>query len=176
MQLALDTSAAPNVRAECLHALKRLDASRLALAVEKTIASDAAVLRKTAVSYLGALSKDNALTALRSILAKGSIAEKQSAFAVLATLEGAQAEGMIHEWMDRLLAGKSNAALELDILESAEKRPEASVKKKLQAYLAAAPQGDGWRPFAPLCTAAMRTPGARCFWRRSRSPAFVATS
>jgi quinoprotein glucose dehydrogenase len=147
MQAALDSSASPRIRAESLHALKELDASRLALAVEKTINSDSALLRKTAVSYLGVLSKGRALTALRGILASGSIGEKQSAFAVLATLGGPEAEAMIREWLDRLLAGKSNASLHLDILEAAEKRPEASVKKTLEAYRASLPQGDEVAPF-----------------------------
>ena len=163
MQLALNTSAAPNLRAESLHALKKLDKSRLALAVEKAINSDSEILRKTAVSYLGVLSKNNALTALKTILAKGSVGEKQSAFEVLGTLEGAEAEAMIREWLDRLLAGKSNAALELDIVEAAEKRTEASVQKKLQAYLASAPQGDEVAPFRAALHGGDATAGEKVF-------------
>ncbi|MGY8656855.1 MAG: hypothetical protein ACKVJX_24865, partial [Verrucomicrobiia bacterium] len=137
--------------------------SRLALAVEKAINSDSEILRKTAVSYLGVLSKNNALTALKTILAKGSVGEKQSAFEVLGTLEGAEAEAMIREWLDRLLAGKSNAALELDIVEAAEKRTEASVQKKLQAYLASAPQGDEVAPFRAALHGGDATAGEKGF-------------
>jgi len=63
------------------------------------------------------------LAKLIDVIANGSLAEKQNAYAALAKLPGAQADEFIRQRMADLAAGKIPAALQLDVLDAAAARP-----------------------------------------------------
>lgn len=60
---------------------------------------------------------------LIDVIANGSLAEKQNAYAALAKLPGAQADEFIRQRMADLAAGKVPAGLQLDVLDAAAARP-----------------------------------------------------
>lgn len=93
---------------------------------------------------------------------KVSVAEKQGAFAILATQKAsAETDQLLGLWLDRLNEAKVPAALALDVLEAAETRAntpklklEVPLKAKVDAYrnsqnkLANGPKGDKLAPYA----------------------------
>ncbi len=163
LRIVLDSQASPRIRAASLDALNRLDPARLGVAVEKAATDSSELLRSKAVSLLGALGHDKAMNALKHILANGSVAEKQNAFGTLATMKGAEATGLIREWLDRLLSGKAAPALHLDILEAAAKLRDPSLEKKLSAYAASLPKDDEVAPFKDALHGGDAAAGRRIF-------------
>ncbi|MFM8359553.1 MAG: PVC-type heme-binding CxxCH protein [Verrucomicrobiota bacterium] len=75
-----------------------------------------------AASRPGATPGGDALGRLESVLASGTLAEKQGALAALGGLAGAGADGVLKGWMERLQGGSVPAELQLDVLEAATKR------------------------------------------------------
>jgi len=148
-RIAGSLSDSPAIRSASLDALSSLDPTRLATAVEKAVNDSSNLLRKNAVKHLGALSPDKALNALRTVLVRGSVGERQNAFAVLAKLPGQGASAILREWLDRVLSGAASPELHLDILEAAEQRQEPEIRKRLQAYHSGLPQDDEVAPFKP---------------------------
>ena len=63
------------------------------------------------------------LAKLIDVIALGSLAEKQNAYAALAKLPGVQADEFIGQRMTDLVAGKVPADLQLDVLDAAAARP-----------------------------------------------------
>jgi quinoprotein glucose dehydrogenase len=140
--MAMDPALPPKVRAACLEALGRLDPGRLAVAVKRAILDTSVELRQRAITHLGILPPGDAIAALKTIMKGATDAEKKSALRVLGATPGAEAADLIREWLDRLMSGKAPVNLHLEILEAAEGRKEAAVKKKLAAYTGALPKDD----------------------------------
>jgi quinoprotein glucose dehydrogenase len=65
----------------------------------------------------------DALTRISDVINKGTLAEKQSAFATVAGIEGQAADAFLGSWMKQLLDGKVAPELQLDVLDAASKRP-----------------------------------------------------
>jgi len=69
---------------------------------------------------------------LAEVISKGTVSEKQNAYATLAGVAGARADAVIGSALAELMAGKVPAELRLDVLEAAVKRP--SLKAELAKY------------------------------------------
>ena len=69
---------------------------------------------------------------LEKALAGGSLTEKQSALATLATVKGPEADMLLKHWMDGVLAGTVAPELELDVIEAAGQRD--SLKAQIAQY------------------------------------------
>lgn len=80
----------------------------------------------------GAASGGGSIAPLEKALAGGSLTEKQSALATLATVKGPEAEALLKHWMDGVLAGTVAPELELDVLEAAGQRE--SLKSQIAQY------------------------------------------
>ncbi len=78
------------------------------------------------------------LAKLIDVIANGSLAEKQNAYAALAKLPGVQADEFIIQRMADLVAGKIPAALQLDVLDAAAARP--ALKAAVTGWEAALPK------------------------------------
>ena len=78
------------------------------------------------------------LAKLIDVIAHGSLAEKQNAYAALAKLPGVQADEFISQRMADLAAGKIPAALQLDVLDAAAARP--ALKTAVAGWEAALPK------------------------------------
>lgn len=78
---------------------------------------------------------------LAEVIAKGSLAEKQNAFATLGKLQSPAATALVTTWAKDLLAGKVAPELQLDVLDAATQQP--SLKPLVEEWKAAhAAKGD----------------------------------
>ena len=75
---------------------------------------------------------------LASVIASGSLSEKQNAFAAIAKLGSPSADAFLTQWMNDLLAGKVAPELQLDVLDAAGARP--ALKPLVAKYEAALPK------------------------------------
>ena len=107
----------------------RKAALKLSVDAPPAVASAAAVSPSTGS---GPLAK------LIEVIANGSLAEKQNAYAALAKLPGVQADEFISQRMADLAAGKIPAALQLDVLDAAAARP--ALKTAVAGWEAALPK------------------------------------
>lgn len=69
---------------------------------------------------------------LQKALASGSVTEKQSALATLGSIKGTEADALLKNWMEGVIAGTVAPELELDVVEAAGSRE--SLKPLLGQY------------------------------------------
>ncbi len=87
-----------------------------------------------------------AIPVLAATIANGETIEKQAAIATLANLKTEAADAVLGGWLDRIAKGEVPGEIQLDLIESAEKRD--SLKSKLAAIEASRSDGDvlaAWR-------------------------------
>lgn len=120
--LVADRSQPPGVRAEALRVLAERKDARLPEALRIALGDSSETLRLAATRLQGGSADVAQLT---RTLAGGTIAEQQSALAVLAVAPAPAAGKLVAGWLDRLLAGRVPKELELDVLEAARQRVEA---------------------------------------------------
>ena len=145
-------------RSEALRALSVLQtpdyATALAAAREdkdekvRTLATQLAVEAPpiAARAAAGAAGVGGSIAPLEKALAGGSLAEKQSALATLATVKGPEADALLKQWMDGVLAGTVAPELELDVLEAAGKRePLKPLLARYQSGLDAKDPAAPWK-------------------------------
>ncbi len=122
------------LRVASLRALRDFKDSRLNEALRISSGSTNEALRKES-SQITALGKPaNAAAQIHSMLDKGTLAEKQIAFAALGNLPGQGADAMFIMWLDKLQTGKLDPALRLDLIEAASKRNDSGIKAALDKY------------------------------------------
>lgn len=126
-----------------LAALKRLEkeaAEDFPETLAKLTKDPDAGVRGAALESLGRLSPNRAFGVAAEILSSGKPDDQQRAFALLAKLDHPQAAGIILERLENLSV--QPAAVRLDILEAAAKRPEAELKDALAKYEAGIDKSD----------------------------------
>ena len=129
-------------RAEALKALERLeDPARIDLA-RKVLDAGGEAARVEALRILVKADPASARTAIDSLLEKGGLRERQGAFAVLAENPDPATDKVLAAWLDRLIAGKVPAEIQLDLIEAAGRRPSPEVQKRLDRYEASRSKTD----------------------------------
>jgi quinoprotein glucose dehydrogenase len=164
--LVTDAKQPGNVRTEALKALSTLKSSRLEEAVALAAADPDERLRQEATQIQARLKPSGALATLRTKLENGTLREQQNAFATLATIPGGGADELLGQWMDRLLAGKVAAPLQLDLLEAAGKRPARELKDRLARYDRIRPEADDLRYFRECLQGGDAEEGRKIFLER----------
>ena len=138
-ELAVNQQVSGEARVEALKALAALHAPQLQEAISKASDDPDESVRKTALSLSAQVSSapqlspaanaaagtvpPNPLAKFISVLAKGSVAERQNALATVGGVEGKAADALLSRWLSDLLAGKVAPELQLDVLDAAAKRP-----------------------------------------------------
>ncbi|MBN9122026.1 MAG: HEAT repeat domain-containing protein [Planctomycetes bacterium] len=156
--LVRDVKTPVGTRVEALYAAEALKAPDLKNLAAFALGSDEPKLRAAGRSVQAKIDPDAVLKALPALLKdeKVSLAEKQGAFAVLATYKAsADVDTLLAEWLDRANAGVVPGALVLDVLDAAETRAKtdklklfAPLKSKVDQYragrskVASDPKGD----------------------------------
>lgn len=139
---AAQADADGNARAAALRALASIGSPNLRVALTAALQSkDKPVLeeaRKLSAKLFPAAATEDAA----KLLETGTLAEKQAAFKGLATAEGNDADKLITQWLDRLLAGRVEPGLQLDLLQAAAQRKTPAVSQKLAAFEAARSTSD----------------------------------
>ena len=135
--LVSNSEAGVGGRREALKALGKLKDPKFTKAVQLAAADPNEELRKDATRFQGESGGGEALQRLARTLESGSIGEKQAAFSTLGGLKDPGVDPLLQEWMERLLAGKVPAAVQLDLLEAAGRRADPGIKTRLKAFDAA---------------------------------------
>jgi quinoprotein glucose dehydrogenase len=140
--LVVNEKSAANVRIEALKALGEMHASNLPEAVKIAVADKDENVRKEGNRLQAQIKPGDATGTLAKVLENGTVTEKQGAFATLATVEGAAADKLFAEWLDKLIAGNVAKEVQLDLIEAASKRDSSVVKEKLEKYTNAQPKDE----------------------------------
>jgi quinoprotein glucose dehydrogenase len=130
------------VRVEALRGLDTLEDKTLPQAMKYALADDDPRLRAEGRRVLAKMRPEESIQALQAALIGGHVLERQAALATLGKMKVPAADKVLADWLDRLLAGRVAAELQLDLLEAAGKRAAPDVKQKLAAYEASRPKGD----------------------------------
>ncbi|MBY0228574.1 MAG: c-type cytochrome [Gemmataceae bacterium] len=128
LALLKDAKAAPLARAESLRAMASLKDKQVAEAVKLALGTDVPAVRAAGREVLARTNPEEGLKELAAALKEGTVEEKQSAYAVLGTMN--QAEKLLGAEAERLAT--LDASLRLDLIAAAEKFP--ALKGKLDAF------------------------------------------
>jgi quinoprotein glucose dehydrogenase len=132
--LATNSNASGAVRAATLDALAAMDSPNLGPLVVASLESSDKTLAEAARKLAGKISPAAAVKANAAVLGKGGVREQQQALATIAAETGPEADAVIAQQLDLLLAGKVKAGLTLDLLEAATSRKDDAIQKKLAAF------------------------------------------
>lgn len=161
--LVRDTSVPTFVRVEALRAMAALKAS-MADTLELALKDKDESVRKEAAKLQAQLRPDNATTHLKSILERGTITEKQSAFATLGALtNSADADRIIEAWLEKVIAEEVPNELRLDVLDAANKRTTPSIREKLRKVEEGRPAEDNLRSHRECLVGGDAAEGKRTF-------------
>jgi quinoprotein glucose dehydrogenase len=138
-----ESAGTSRMRIEALVALNALALERLGEVLPAALNDKLEDVRREAIKYSAALKTADPTAPLASILATGSIGEKQSALAALANLEAG--DKLLGEWLEKLSRGEAPNELYLDIVDAASKRPALKDKtEKIIAEIAAKTPLQDW--------------------------------
>jgi len=150
-----------------LQALRLFKDARLGDAISFASQSNDEALRKEAALVTTQARPVNALAQIMSVLDKGTVGEKQIAFAALGNLPGLAADAMFIPWMDRLQTGKLDPALRLDVLDAASKRNDAGIKAAVARYEASRPKDDDLAGYRETLYGGDAIAGKKFFFERA---------
>jgi quinoprotein glucose dehydrogenase len=166
-----DRSSTAKARAEALKALDALADPRLPEATRLALDDNEPRVRAQGRRTLARIDPTAGLESLKGALADGQIAEQQAAFDTLADLESPDADAVLVESLDRLLAqadgGQFAPELELDLLQAAARRPAAAVQERLARHEAARPADDPLAAYRESLSGGDRERGERIFRDRA---------
>jgi quinoprotein glucose dehydrogenase len=163
LDLVKDANAAANLRIEALRSLANNKDPKLERALQFALRDRDEGMRKEATKIQAQLQPDDALTQLRSTLESGSIGEQQNAFATLAALTNSEVDGIIVQWLDKLLAKEVKPELTLDLLDASAKRESQAVKDKQRRYELSRPAADDLRAYRECLVGGNADEGKKVF-------------
>ncbi len=129
-----DPQRAAGDRAEALAALEKLKDPGITKAVEVALADSEPVVRAEAQRLLAKSKPEDALRLFETLLADGSLVERQGALSALGEIPGTKADALLSNWMDRLMTGQAPAEIELELLTAASRRPASMLAEKLAKF------------------------------------------
>jgi quinoprotein glucose dehydrogenase len=138
--LAADRGRKGACRTAALRALDALDDPRLDAVLAAISAQDPLPLRKAAVKVLARRDPVRAVPVLATMCREAELGERQAAFTALGDLRDPAAAALLGESLDALQKGTLEPAVQLDVLEAAQKRKEEPVQHALAAFTAALPK------------------------------------
>ncbi len=163
IDLVGDTNAETNLRIEALKSMAQNKDAQLGEAVQLALAAKDEALRKEAMRIQAQLQPNDALAQLQPTLQSGSLSEKQNALSMLGALTNAEADRIIVQWLDRLLAKEVPPELQLDVIEAAAKREAPSVKDKLREFESRRPADDDLRSYRECLVGGNAEEGKKIF-------------
>jgi quinoprotein glucose dehydrogenase len=131
--LATSKNLSPDVAAAALGAMAEQHDPKLDEAVDRSLKSDAPAIRAVAIKQLAR--RPDAAPRLEKILKSGTIADQQAVLAALGKMQGnADAERILSQQIDALLAGHEPDPIQLDALEAAEALKSDALNQKIEQY------------------------------------------
>lgn len=166
--LVRDGKRPTSVRVESLKALASLKDAEWEAVAEASLRGGEPRLRHQARALLlPNMKPDDAVKQLAEVLEHGEVVEKQGAFALLADVKATAADDMLLRSLDQLLKNKVPVAVQLDLLEAAQRRATPALKEKLAAYDAAIPKGDTVLPYRAALAGGDAENGGNIFYNKT---------
>jgi quinoprotein glucose dehydrogenase len=132
--VATDKALNGPVRIAALNSLASLKSPKLSDAIGTVLTQQDETVRATAVGLAAQLPAATAIKHVSPALAKGSIRERQTAYAALPGIKHQQAGKLLLAGLKSLTSGKIKPELQLEVLEAAEKSDLPEVKQRLEKY------------------------------------------
>jgi quinoprotein glucose dehydrogenase len=171
-QIVAQTNFSPRVRVEALQTMRDLKDTHFTEALRIAQKDSSAVFHIAALRLQAQSAPEDAVKELRKILMNGSIPDKQSALGMLAQIPGKSADGILSRWLDRLVEGKAEKELQLDILDAAKKRNNRAFRAKLKRYEDGLSRSDDLAKFRPALFGGNAEEGRKVFYERQEAACF----
>ena len=161
------TSATANVRIAMLTALKEVESQSLDQALEMAFEDSANEVRSKALSLLpeSNIPEAKAISLFENVLQGGTVKEKQATLAALGELQSEAAVKVLTQSMQKLVAGKAEAAIQLDIIEAVANQNNPILVKQLEAYQNAKSSDDPLALYREALVGGNVRQGRRIFYR-----------
>ena len=140
--LVKNNSASSSSRVEALRALEVLNDPQLSELLKDAMASKDQGLAIEAIGVMAKRDPAKATELLAGKLENGSMAEKQGSLRALGGIRHPSAEPILARKLDELLTQKLEPALQIELLEAANNRPDAAIKKKVERFDRSRPQNE----------------------------------
>lgn len=163
IDLVADTRTTDETRGEVLKTLEILHDPGQAELARSLLRSSGPRARIEAVRVLVKNDPVAARAAMDRIMETGTPLERQSVFAILADRPDPAAEQVLLTWLDRLLAGKVPAEIQLDLIDAAERTRSPAVRARLEHYEASKPKSDPLAPYRETLAGGSARRGRRIF-------------
>jgi quinoprotein glucose dehydrogenase len=134
IDLVGDAKAVAQTRIDALSALAALGDSRQFDAARTAVASDDPNLRSAGRGLLYRSDPAGIMNDFRAILAGTNTAEQQGTLTLLAQHPSTEADALIEEWLDKVIANTAKPELALEILEAAAASKSERIKRRLAGY------------------------------------------
>ncbi|HEX8312304.1 MAG TPA: PVC-type heme-binding CxxCH protein, partial [Chthoniobacteraceae bacterium] len=141
-QLASNGQAPGIARVAALKALADLKDPRLAEAAKAAVKGQDQKLRTEGLQVLATQDPGAAVKVIGEIIHGGSPTEKQGALLALTQIKRPEANALLTELMDKLVAGSAPAEIQLDIYEAAKKSDTPELKDRVGKFRDARKTGD----------------------------------
>ncbi len=161
-----DPSAERAAKLAALKSLSLLRAPELSVAIQAAQTNSDALIREQALRLQGSDESQQALKNLNAALASGTIGEKRSALLALSKLPAGQADKILSDWLDQLLADRVPKELRYDVLATAASRSAPEIKAKLRSYESTWPKNDDLAGFRDLLYGGDAEAGRKIFFER----------
>lgn len=155
------------LRMATLKALGAMNDPALSEAVTATLGASDANLRKESRQWLSKLKPAEAIDVLEKVLDTGEVSEKQGAIVTLSDMKQAGADAVLEKQFDKLLAGKLQPELSLELLDAAKARATPRIKLKIAAYETSQPKDDPLRSVRQLLVGGDAADGKKIFWEKA---------
>jgi quinoprotein glucose dehydrogenase len=169
LELYADRSQTPSARAEALSALASLRYDKLEEVTRAAFEDEEPELRAAGRDVLARVRPDAALPLLRDASTHGDLVERQRALAALAGMKSAEADKLLAESLEKLLAGGVPDDTRLDVLAAARSRQTDSLKELLARYEQSLPQDDALAAHRPALVGGNKNRGREVFRRAETS-------
>lgn len=148
-------------------ALVKLGFPQLQEMMQIVLADKDLSVRRAGIDLLDQVEVKNTSALLANLLATESdIRLSQSAIATLGRIQEPEADTVIADILDKLIAGEIRPELQLEILEAAGKRSSAAVKERLAQYAKTLTPGDALAPYRSTLVGGHGTIGKKIFDER----------
>jgi quinoprotein glucose dehydrogenase len=132
--------------------------------VEKSLEARMTELRINAM-----VSPDDGIPEVEALLEKGTIPERQGAFAILGNVDDPRAVAILSRWLDSLGSGNLPAECRLDLIEAAAKHKNPEIESKLAAYENSLPKDDPLAAFRDTLVGGNANRGLQIFSEKAEA-------